>query len=198
MSGPVGALSGSAGRPYVAGISSEMRAVQRLIAEIAPTEIPVLIVGESGTGKEITAQQIHTLSKHSALPFVKVSCAKFSVEAVAGRSNGSQKNIHWPSNAGAGGTVLLDDLAELDATRQREMKTAYLENNLSASGLSQAPPKTWSRRYRPADSEVSCSIGLTGCACGYRRSGTERTTFRYSWSIFFSNMPRILAGRKQS
>jgi DNA-binding NtrC family response regulator len=106
-----------------------MRAVQRLIAEIAPTEIPVLIVGESGTGKEITAQQIHTLSKHSALPFVKVSCAKFSVEAVAGRSNGSQKNIHWPSNAGAGGTVLLDDLAELDATRQRELLHSIPDEN---------------------------------------------------------------------
>jgi DNA-binding NtrC family response regulator len=98
-----------------------MRAVQRLMTEIAPTEIPVLIVGESGTGKEITALQIHTLSKHNALPFLKVSCAKFSVEAAARRSNGSQNNSDWPSNAGAGRTVLLDDLAELDAACQREL-----------------------------------------------------------------------------
>jgi two-component system response regulator AtoC len=130
MSGPeAGALCGSAGRAYVAGISSEMRAVQRLMAEIAPTEIPILIVGESGTGKEITALQIHALSKHSPWHFVKVSCAKFSVEAVAGRPNGPQNNSHWASNDGAGGTVLLDDLGDLDATCQRELLHSIPDEN---------------------------------------------------------------------
>src|ERR1700675_1166783 len=54
----------SSERAFLTGISLEMQAVQKLIAEIAPTDIPVLLEGESGTGKEIAALQIHAMSRY--------------------------------------------------------------------------------------------------------------------------------------
>ena len=52
---------------FVRGASPAMRALDRTIADIASTDIPVLLVGESGTGKEVMALEIHRLSRHRAL-----------------------------------------------------------------------------------------------------------------------------------
>ena len=52
-----------------------MRALERTIADIAPTDIPVLLVGESGTGKEVVALEIHRLSRRWNEAFVKCGCA---------------------------------------------------------------------------------------------------------------------------
>jgi DNA-binding NtrC family response regulator len=66
---------------FLSTMSAEMQPVQKLLSEIAPTEIPVLVEGESGTGKEIVALQIHELSSQRGLPFMKVSCAAFAAES---------------------------------------------------------------------------------------------------------------------
>ena len=60
--GTIGARAGL-NQYFVQGISPAMRALERTIADIAPTEIPVLLVGESGTGKEVVALEIHRLSQ---------------------------------------------------------------------------------------------------------------------------------------
>jgi DNA-binding NtrC family response regulator len=153
-----GARFACVGRAYVAGISSEMCAMQRLIAEIAPTEIPVLIVGESGTGKEIIALHIHALSKHSDLPFVKVSCSKFSLEALAGQPNRPQ-NGHGLGADGSRGTLLLDNLGELDPNNQRELLHAIPDENgllekqtirrrIISSATQDMEPETQAGRFR--------------------------------------------------
>ena len=72
----------------VPGASAAFGALQRVIAEIAPTDIPVLIVGESGTGKEIIASEIHRLSSHCKGPFVKFSCCSMSLDWLLGSATG--------------------------------------------------------------------------------------------------------------
>ena len=71
---------------FLAGTSPEIRPVQKLIAEIATTDIPVLLMGESGTGKEIAALQIHALSAYRDLPFVKLNCSSFMPERLHAQS----------------------------------------------------------------------------------------------------------------
>lgn len=98
--------------------SAEMWRVHRLISEIAPTDVPVLLLGESGTGKEVAALQIHRLSRHNHAPFVRVSCAGglpdvLPVEAT--NSNGAGKQNGNP------GTLFLDEIGELDPTSQRRL-----------------------------------------------------------------------------
>src|ERR1019366_6136014 len=65
---------------FVHGISPAMRVLERTIADIAPTDIPVLLVGESGTGKEVVALEIHRLSRRWNEAFVKYSCAGLTAD----------------------------------------------------------------------------------------------------------------------
>ncbi|PTB84017.1 DNA-binding response regulator, partial [Marinobacter vinifirmus] len=57
------------------GNSPSMRALKAEIANIAPTEVPVLVSGETGTGKELVARAIHDLSFRHDRRFVAVNCA---------------------------------------------------------------------------------------------------------------------------
>jgi two-component system response regulator AtoC len=59
---------------FVFGNSSAIQGLNRVIEEIARTDIPVLLMGESGTGKEVYTRLIHRLSRHSHRPLIKLSC----------------------------------------------------------------------------------------------------------------------------
>src|ERR1700739_2698415 len=59
---------------FVGGTSPAMLTLEAMLADIAPTNIPVLLVGECGTGKQMFAQRIHQLSERSEA-LIKVSCA---------------------------------------------------------------------------------------------------------------------------
>ena len=60
---------------FVTGICPAMQTLENVVAEIAPTSIPVLFVGESGTGKAMFARRVHRLSTRSEEPLLTVSCA---------------------------------------------------------------------------------------------------------------------------
>ncbi len=115
-----GSFPGNGNHAYAAAVSPEMEPVQRLISEIAPTDIPVLLLGESGTGKEIAALQIHSRSRYKNLPFVKLSCAALTPEILDQRLKNSE-NGGAEKNGNVTGTLFLDEIAELDANCQRRL-----------------------------------------------------------------------------
>ena len=98
--------SGPAGSEFVGGVCPALLTLESVIAEIAPTNIPVLLVGESGTGKEMFARHIHALSPHSAEPLVKLSCASVNEETLSSEL-GLHGNRHHNGAQAAAGTVLL-------------------------------------------------------------------------------------------
>ena len=108
----------SASKVYISGISAKMQPVQRLISEIAPTDIPVLLLGESGTGKEVAAMQIHNLSLYQGLCFLKVPCSTVMPEALETHFN-SRIDGNGDKNGSRMGTVFLDEIGELDQGSQR-------------------------------------------------------------------------------
>ena len=122
--------AGEAGSPvlnnriFISSVSPQMRPVQRLISEIAPTDIPVLLVGESGTGKEVAALQIHGLSKYREMPFHKLSCAAFTQESF-------QTQLHsfvdgpTAKNGRRAGTLFFDEVSELDGNCQRHLLHSF-------------------------------------------------------------------------
>jgi two-component system response regulator AtoC len=115
---PVGAPTICAGlnEYFVSGVSPSMRALERTIADIAPTDIPVLLVGGSGTGKEVMALEIHRLSKRWNEAFVKCGCAGLTAESLAARLNfggGSRGD-----GATGGGSLFLDEICNLDLASQ--------------------------------------------------------------------------------
>jgi two-component system, NtrC family, response regulator AtoC len=102
---------------FVYGQASTVQCLNALVAQIAKTDIPVLLVGESGTGKEVYARLIHRLSGLSEAPIKKVSCAALD----AGRLLGEVREELISSIASrelSPRTVFLDGVHELDAVCQ--------------------------------------------------------------------------------
>jgi two-component system response regulator AtoC len=104
---------------FVHGVSPAMRALERTIADIAPTDIPVLLVGESGTGKEVVALEIHRLSRRWNEAFVKCGCAGLTGESIAARLNCGQRDIG--DSATSSGTLFLDEISHLDSASQARL-----------------------------------------------------------------------------
>jgi len=119
---------------YISGVSAEMQPVQRLISEIAPTDIPVLLLGESGTGKEFAAMQIHSLSLYRSLQFRKVTCSSATAELLQSHFMSGQ-NGH-DTNVTSSGTLFLDELGELDQDCQRRLLHSIPDGNGVPAGQS--------------------------------------------------------------
>jgi two-component system response regulator AtoC len=97
--------------------SPSIQPVERIIIEIAPTNIPVLIIGESGSGKAVTAQRMHRLSRRGDEPFVKLTCAHLSVKDFDQLLDGKRAGGRVKRLSGAG-TVFLDEVSDLELVCQ--------------------------------------------------------------------------------
>lgn len=97
-----------------------MIALERTIADIASTDIPVLLVGESGTGKEVVALEIHRLSKHRNEPFVKCGCSGLTGEALATRLERADSDPE--EDCSSRGTLFLDGINHLDPAPQGRLQ----------------------------------------------------------------------------
>jgi len=106
----------------------------RMIVEIAPTDIPILVIGESGTGKEIAALQIHRLSHYRDLPILKLNCSTLTPEALQAQLSALVNGPAGPEG-GVAGTLFFDEVSELDANCQRQL----LHCMADGEGLGTAP-----------------------------------------------------------
>jgi two-component system response regulator HydG len=124
------------------GTSPKMQKVYRLILKVAPKRHPVLIVGESGTGKELVARAIHTYSPWHMKPFVPVDCGALTptlIESelfghVRGAFTGATQSRVGLLAAAQGGTVFLDEVAELPVDLQAKMLRALQEREIKPIG----------------------------------------------------------------
>lgn len=105
---------------FVESVSPMTGPLERIIIEIAPTDIPVLILGESGSGKEVLAQRIHRLSRHRNEPLAKLMCANLTVKDLDALLAGEKTAgvVERLSNAG---TVLLDEICDLEPACQPKL-----------------------------------------------------------------------------
>lgn len=128
------ASSGTAAH-FVFGLSPAMKALKRVICDIAPTEIPVLLVGESGTGKEMAALEIHRLSSRPNEPFLKCNCAAMAADSLRSRLCGSHADGNGNGNGdvSTGGTVFLDEVSLLDPASQLSLLHCLPEGDSVAS-----------------------------------------------------------------
>ena len=108
----------ASGGAFVAGVSPAMATLEGVIAEIAVTNIPILLTGEIGTGKETFARRIHELSMRRDGPLTRVACA--SVDAGQFLS-GTGSNGNGNSGLGSIGTIFFDEISELDPACQRKL-----------------------------------------------------------------------------
>lgn len=104
---------------FVHSKSPAMRAVERTIADIASTEIPVLLVGESGTGKEVVALEIHRLSRRRNEPFVKCGCSGLTGDLLSARLQRAE-HISVEETASSG-SLFLDGINYLEPAAQTRL-----------------------------------------------------------------------------
>jgi len=110
------------------GNSGPMRTVFDQVRQIARTNSTILLRGESGTGKEMIAGAIHYNSLRSKRPFVKVNCSaqpQTSIDAeLFGVSQGGKRLKKGKLEAADGGTIFLDEIAELPLNTQIKLHRA--------------------------------------------------------------------------
>lgn len=122
-------LQGNVDTGLLEGESEAMRAVSRLIEEVASSDVTVLIEGESGTGKEIVARSIHLQSARRDRPFVSVNCAALAEQLLEAELFGHLKGAFTGAIAtqpgrfqqADGGTLFLDEIGDLSAKGQGDL-----------------------------------------------------------------------------
>jgi two-component system, NtrC family, response regulator AtoC len=115
---------------FVYGQSEAIRAINGIIAEFAPTDIPVLLNGESGTGKDVYGKLVHQLSRQRDLPLIKLSCTMLEPGELLGRV---KRAFNETDPEGTVGTLFLDLVDELDLDCQKVM-LAMLQQQEAKSG----------------------------------------------------------------
>jgi DNA-binding NtrC family response regulator len=114
------------GPTVLVGNSPAMGGVHRMIAKVAPSDAPVMILGETGTGKDLAARALWQQSNRKDMPFVPVNCAALTqhlVESelfghVKGAFTGADRDHKGMFEVANGGTLFLDELGELNKSIQ--------------------------------------------------------------------------------
>jgi len=119
-----------------------MSAVLSLADQIAGSEASILITGESGTGKEVLARYVHRKSARSDKPFISVNCAAIPENLLESELFGHEKGAFTGAIArrigkfeeANGGTLLLDEISEMDARLQAKLLRAIQEREIDRVG----------------------------------------------------------------
>jgi len=118
------------GFDQIIGISAPMRRTINLARRVAESDVScVLLQGESGTGKDCVAKAIHYASAHAQAPFVAINCAALPPNLIESELFGYEKGAFTDAKSrkpglleqADGGTLLLDEISELDINLQGKL-----------------------------------------------------------------------------
>ena len=122
--------------------SASMSRLAVLASRVAPRDVTVLIAGESGTGKERVAEAIVRASHRADRPFIRFNCATLTAELAEaelfghtkGAFTGAQRNRNGLFREANGGTMLLDEIGELDLGLQAKLLRVLQEGEVRPVG----------------------------------------------------------------
>ena len=135
-------LAEQEGAARLVGTSASIREVKRLAAQIAPTDVPVLITGDSGTGKEEVAGLLHALSPRKKGPLVKISSAAIPENLLEselfGYERGAFSGAMSPKpgrfELAEGGTLFLDEIGDMAPPMQAKLLRVLQDRRLQRLG----------------------------------------------------------------
>ncbi|MFC3459632.1 sigma-54-dependent transcriptional regulator [Massilia haematophila] len=146
---PAGPAAGEGGTgSRLIGNSQAMQALRAQIARLARSMAPIAITGESGAGKELAAREIHAQSSRAAKPFVAVNCGAIPENLMEAEFFGYRKGAFTGAaeerdgffQAANGGTLMLDEVADLPLAMQVKLLRAIQERRVRKIGATQEEP----------------------------------------------------------
>lgn len=175
-------------RENIIGDSPQIRSCLDMVAQVALSDINVLLTGETGTGKELFAQAIHNNSARAKSSFVVVDCAALPdtlVESllfghVKGSFTGADKDREGLIRQADGGTLFLDEVGELPLSLQKAFLRVLQEH-----------------RFRPVGGKTEVKSDFRLVAATNRRletmvtEGTFRKDLLYRISAFVLDLPAL-------
>lgn len=128
--------------PRIVGHNPAIARVLKLARQVAGSRATVLISGESGTGKEMFARYLHAMSKRARGPFVAVNCAALPEHLLESELFGHEKGAFTGAisrklgkfELADGGTILLDEISEMDLALQAKLLRVLQENEIDRVG----------------------------------------------------------------
>src|SRR5215217_3588764 len=119
-----------------------MAKVIKLAQQIAGSDASVMVTGESGTGKEVLARYVHTRSNRAKKPFISINCAAIPEHLLESELFGHEKGAFTGAVArrigkfeeATGGTLLLDEISEMDGRLQAKLLRALQEREIDRVG----------------------------------------------------------------
>lgn len=137
------------------GESELMQSLKRTIRIVARSEETVLITGESGTGKELIARAVHDLGARRNKPFLPVNCGALTESLleselfghVKGAFTGASTDKKGFFEAASGGTIFLDEFAEMSLAMQQRLLRVLQESTVRPVG-----------RTDPKEIQIDCRV----------------------------------------
>ena len=172
----------------IVGASPPLRAVLSHVSKVAPTHSTVLITGETGTGKELIARAIHQRSPRSARAFVAVNCAAIPSSLIAselfgherGAFTGALQRRQGRFELADGGTIFLDEVAELPAETQIMLLRVLQEREFERVGGS-GPVRVNVRVIAATNRDLHAAVA----------DGTFRADLFYRLNVFPLHVPAL-------
>jgi two-component system response regulator PilR (NtrC family) len=130
--------------PEIIGESPETLVLKEKIIKVSRSQAPIFIFGESGSGKELVARAIHDHSSRKEQPFIAVNCGAIPKELMEseffghtkGSFTGATHDKQGLFQAANGGTLLLDEIADLPLDMQVKLLRAIQQKMIRPIGAS--------------------------------------------------------------
>jgi DNA-binding NtrC family response regulator len=147
------------------GSSRPMQQLRQRIRQVAATDETVLILGESGTGKELVARLIHAASPRACRPLISLNCPALSPQLMESELFGHERGAFTGAESprvgrfelAEGGTLLLDEITEIDVGLQAKLLRVLQEKTYERVGSSvprRANVRVLATTNRPLQQEV--------------------------------------------
>src|SRR5437763_7034609 len=165
-----------------------MTAVLSLADQIAGSEASILVTGESGTGKEVLARYVHRKSARSDKPFISVNCAAIPENLLESELFGHEKGAFTGAIArrigkfeeANGGTLLLDEISEMDGRLQAKLLRAIQEREIDRVGGAK-PVKVDIRILATSNRDLATAV----------KDGTFREDLLYRLNVVNLRLPAL-------
>ena len=174
--------------PELVGRSASMRTVLDAIDTVAPTDATVLIIGESGTGKEIVARALHAASPRRYEPMVTIHCGALTETLLEselfghekGAFTGAQYRKKGKFELGHGGTVFLDEIADISLKTQTDLLRVLQEHEITRVG-----------GHQPISVDFRCVAATNRDLRDLIEKGTFRPDLYYRLNVFNIEIPPL-------